>query len=97
MEAWKSTLIDLGLLWSIGTLVTFCWILSIKKQGTVLEIIGISLTHGAIGAGAGISVIEKLGLKVALGLAVLFTAGFISRDWLAKKLGFGESGHGKDK
>lgn len=91
MEPWTQALIDFGILWAGSSCVTLCGIFATGKLGTPLAMLGTSATNGAIGAGAGIGVLDKLGIRAAMALAAFVGAGLLSKEFIVavikKKLG----------
>lgn len=98
MDPWKQALIDFGILWAGSTCVTLFGIFATGKLGSPLSMLGTSATNGAIGAGVGIGVLDKLGVRAAMALAAFIGAGLIGKHeivaFLKKKLGVDDDRHG---
>lgn len=91
MDPWKQALIDFGILWAGSTCVTMFGIFATGKLSSPLAMLGTSATNGAIGAGAGIGVLDKLGIRAAMALAAFVGAGLIGKEaiiaFIRNKLG----------
>lgn len=84
MEPWKQALIDFGILWSGSAFVTLFWIIWKGTPNTPLAMLGASVTNGAVGAGAGIGVIEKWGVRASMAIAAFVGAGIVERETIIK-------------
>lgn len=95
MDVWKQALIDFGILWAGASLITLFATLATCEGLSVLAMCARSITNGAIGAGAGIGVIEKLGIRLAIAVAAFVGTGLLGKELIVaiilKKLGLNDS------
>jgi hypothetical protein len=76
--AWKLALTDFALLFLTSAFASFGSILLLNKPQTLGGILGATIRNGAIGAVAGVSLVETIGQRKALALAAGVGAGIIS-------------------
>lgn len=90
-EVWKQALTDFAILWAGASLITLFATLATTTGVSIVAMVSKSITNGAIGAGAGIGVIEKLGIRIAIAVAAFVGTGLLGKELIVsiilKKLG----------